>query len=171
MSCAVCCVDVRLQGSDSNLLMRLLVMSKTSRKFRQKVQALKKINGMPDMEAQAMAKVAKLVRMKGKRLILRGPSSEIIGHFTINGDKIQFQTAAGVEPKIEDGCIVMNMPKEKKAKDEKKTKKVKNKKKVKSTSSQQTEKQCQSTEKSNQPVENSCWFHNLPEKVCTSPES
>ncbi len=95
-------------------------MPKNSRKFRQKVQALKKIGDMPDLEAQAIAKVAKLIRMKRKRLILRGPECEIIGHLVIKGDKLRLQTANGMEPVIENGCVVMNMPKppEKKKKKE-----------------------------------------------------
>ena len=96
-------------------------MPKSSRKFRQKVQALKKIGNMPDLEAQAVAKVAKLVRMNGKRLILRGPQHEIIGFLTIKADKLRFQPADGMEPKVEDGCVTMTMPKppEKKKKKEK----------------------------------------------------
>lgn len=97
-------------------------MPKSSRKFREKVKALKKIGDVPDLEAQALAKIAKLVRMNGKRLILRGPSREIIGHLTIKDNFLRFQTAKGMNPTVtENGCVLMKMPDppEKKKKKEK----------------------------------------------------
>lgn len=98
-------------------------MPKNSRKFRQKVQALKKLGNMPDLEANAIAKVTKLVRMNSKRLIIRGPNHEIIGNLVIKGESICFQTAAGMEPKVVNDCVMMTMPKP----PEKKEKKVKEK--------------------------------------------
>lgn len=84
---------------------------KGSRKFQDKVKALKKINKMPDAEAQAIAKRSRLIRLKSKRVILRGPTNEIIGTMLIMDGKLRFQTAEGVQHEAgNDGCILLHLP-------------------------------------------------------------
>jgi hypothetical protein len=85
-------------------------MSKSSRKFRQKVQALKKLHDIPEVEAQVIAKSAKLVRMKSKRLIIFGPQKEILGELIIEGNDCCLRPFNGILPLVKDGSVYMHMP-------------------------------------------------------------
>lgn len=86
-------------------------MPKSSRKFRSKVSALKKIGNLPEKEAQALAKRAKLFRIKRRRVILHGPNREVIGCLLMQDGKLTLTPADGLQMEQgNDGTVSLALP-------------------------------------------------------------
>ena len=70
----------------------------TKSKLQRKVEAIRKVEkDLTDKEARAVAKRSKMIRLKKKRHILRGPKGQTIGTITMNEGSLRLTLADGVE--------------------------------------------------------------------------
>jgi len=84
-------------------------MSRNS-KQKQKVNALKVLGDMPDKEATALAKTSTLVRVKRKRVLLRGPKRRVLGSLVLDEDKMQFVFPQGSQIEQEGTTVRLTLP-------------------------------------------------------------
>ena len=101
-------------------------MSRSS-KQQQKIDALQVLGILPDKDVKALAKKSRLVRVKAKRVLLRGTGRRVIGLLTLVGDSVEFMIPPGYEIDFQDKGNTVKItlpskaekPKENKAKAEK----------------------------------------------------